>query len=259
MRSNYIILLSLIGIASHSFALTEPGTELANASISTILGNSVDLSLPFQDESGKVAPLKTFVTASRPIIIVPAYYGCPRLCGLVLSAVTKTIKELGLTPGVDYTVLTASFDTTDTAESASKKAQEYKEKAGIPPDSAGWKFLVGEESSVKNLMNQIGFHYLKDNGEFAHSAAIMLLTSDGTISQYFTGVEFPAQDVKLGLIEASEGRIGTALDHILLYCFHFDVTKGRYTLAVLNVMKVVGAVSILALSSLIFILRSRFA
>ena len=146
----------------------------------------------------------------------------------------------------------------DTFESAEEKRRQYvtglklKDKA-----KSGWHFLVGEPENVNKLMNQIGFHYIEDKGEFAHSAAIMLLTHDGEISQYFTGIDFRPFDVKLALVEASKGKVGSIIDHVLLFCFRFDPTKGRYTWAAFNIMRLGGILTFLCLGALIFRLWRR--
>jgi protein SCO1/2 len=167
---------------------------------------------------------------------------------LIHQGVINLLKELTLTLGDDYTVATISFDPTETTAQALEHAQIYRSQYADPEKAArGWEFFVGEEVPVKTLLNEVGFYYKKDGEEYAHSAAIFILTPEGKISQYFTGIEFPPFDVKLALLEAAQGQIGTPLDHILLFCFRFDDTKGRYTLAAYNTMRAGGALTLMFL------------
>lgn len=239
-------------------ALEQPHEELQKASITTQLGTQVDLDREFRDESGNPITLRQAARDGRPFIVVPAYYHCPRLCGLILKGVKELLPQLGLVLGSDYRVLTISFDPEDTPKNAASRAAENRaglEAAGDPV--SGWKFLIGEQENIEAVMGQLGFHYLPDNGEFAHSAAIMILTPEGQISQYFTGISFSPRDVKLALVEAGRGSIGSAIDHFLLFCFQFDSTKGRYTWAAFNLVRAGSALVFLFLAGLIFVMLRR--
>jgi len=247
------ILLLFWGLNAHG--LGDPKAELSDVGIFTELGNKVDKSLNFLDSQGKSVNLGEIIKGDKPIIIVPAYYHCPRLCGLVLGGVQKLLVGLTLRLGEDFRIVTVSFDPEETPQSAAEKALEYRK--GLPDITKGdaWSFLVGKEESVRPLMDQIGFRYKKDGSEFAHSAAIMILTPDGEISQYFTGIDFSPFDVKLSLIEASKGRVGSPLDHVFLFCFRFDETKGRYTWAVFNLMRLGAIATLVFLVALILGMR----
>lgn len=249
-----LIVLSMAALllAVEGFCLEKPGDELRESGLTTQLGTQVDLSASFTDSSGELRTLSEFVSEDKPLIIVPAYYDCPRLCGLLLSGVTKTLNEVDLELGTDYQVATVSFNHKDTPQKAASRRKTYHEKyKGKGDPDTGWHFLVGEEGIVKQLMSQIGFQYFEDKGEFAHTAALMVLTADGVLSQYFTGITFSPWDVKLALVEASKKKIGTAIDHVLLYCFRFDPTKGKYTWAAFGVMRAGGVLTLLFLVSLI--------
>lgn len=253
-----VLALSFLSVPTGLLALEKPGDELKEVGVSTELGTRVDLDLQFTNSEGNLVKLGSLFTKNRPAVIVPVYYSCPRLCGLVLKGVTKLLNAVPLELGEDYQVITVSFDTSETPKIANKRAKEYISQLDSKQNSAaGWHFLVGDDANVSALMKQIGFNYRPDGGEFAHTAAIMLLTPNGEVSQYFTGISFPASDVRLALIDASRGNIGTAFDHLLLYCFRFDPTKGKYTWAVVNLMRVVGALSILLLGGLVVSLRWR--
>lgn len=242
-------------VSSDVFALEKPEEDLAKAQVTTQLGAQVDFSLRFTDSNGREVALSELVTQKKPIILTPVYYSCPRLCGLVLNAFTILLNNLGLALGKDYEVLTVSFDSTETPQQAEKRLKKYHEQlVGVAEeDKKSWNFLVGQNESVEKLMKSIGFGYKDDNGEFAHSAAIMILSPTGKISQYFTDINFPAEDVRLALIEASEGKIGNAIDHFLLFCYRFDPTKGKYTLVAWNFVRL-GVIFCIAIS-LFFVYR----
>ncbi len=255
-----IIALSLhiFSISLTCHALEKPGTELEEVGIAPILGNRVDLDLNFIDSDGKSSRLGELVAAGKPIVVIPAYFGCPRLCGLLLDGVSDLLSELTLKIGQDFTILTASFNVSEMPADALKRGKSYWSKQSDPEASRlGWRFLTGDSANVTALMNQIGFKYKPDGKDFAHTAAIVILTPEGEISQYFTGVSFSAFDTRLALVEASKGNIGTPLDHVLLYCFRFDQSIGKYTWAVFNLMRAGGILTVLALGGLIFYLRRR--
>lgn len=234
------------------FALENPGEDLKKVGVNSTLGAKIDSNLVFTDSSGTNKSLEQILANQLPTIIVPAYYGCPRLCGLLLSGVRDLINKLELNLGSEYQVATVSFDSTDTVRAAEKTEKKYR--SGLKFDqqlSSNWRFYVGDNHNVSEFMRQIGFNFKRDGSEFAHSAAIIILTPEGQISQYFTGIEFSPWDVRMALIEAAHGSVGSALDHVFLFCFRFDPTKGKYTLAAFNVMKLGGAITLLFLVLLI--------
>ena len=228
--------------------------------IFTQLGSQVDLNRPFTDVNGVTKPLKEFVVPGKPIIVAPVYYKCPRLCGLLLNGVYDLLNELPLKLSDDYSVLVVGFDPTETPADA--KVVMDKFNARLEDDartgSGAIHYLVGTPENVSALMNELGFKFAKDGVDFAHSAAVMILTSSGLISQYFTGIMFPSWDVRLSLVEASKGGIGTAIDHFLLYCFRFDAVKGRYTWAVVGLLRIGGALTLIGLALVYyFFVRNR--
>lgn len=220
--------------------------------MSPILGTTISSRLQFLAEDSKPVLLSEVISGDLPVIIVPVYYGCPRLCGLLMDGVVKLISKLELSLGTDYRVISVSFDPQETPENARIAAAKYLKAAGLSePTAQAWKFLVGNTDNVNKLMAEIGFNFIKDGEEFAHSAAIILLTPQGQISQYFTGISFSPWDVRLALIEASQGRLGSALDHVLLFCFRFDPTKGKYTWAAFNLARVAAFLTFLLLAGLV--------
>lgn len=253
-----VLLLFWITVTGNALALEKPGEELKDVGLATELGAQVDTSLTFTNSEGKLVALSELISESIPTIIIPAYYDCPMLCGLLLNGVIKLINRMDLVLGTDYRIVTVSFDSSETAKQAADRKAEFVEKfVGQGDAKSGWDFLVGTEENVKTLMGQIGFYYKEDKEEFAHTAVIMLLTPAAKISQYFTGIGFPEWDVRLALIEASQGSIGSAIDHVLLYCFRFDPLKGRYTWVATGVMRAGGVATLLLLGGLLLFLWKR--
>lgn len=254
-----IVLLGVLFLASSRtltlvHAIERPEEVERQVGVFTQLGAKVDLSLPFTDTSGVTKSLRDFAPADRPIIIAPVYYRCPRLCGLLLDGTHALLNQLPLTLSRDYSLLVVGFNPVETTDDARKVMDKFNPrlKGEATSDRSGVKYLVGSEASVSTLMREIGFRYMKDGDDFAHSAALMILTPSGEISQYFTGIDFPAWDFRLSLIEASKGSVGTAVDHLLLYCFRFDPLQGRYTWAVVGLLRVGGALTLVGLAAVIF-------
>lgn len=247
----YRLLIATILIVNTSFAIEKPKQDLLSARLVNNLGKQVDLSLEFTDSSSNTIKLQDFFTDNKPVVIVPGYYTCPRLCGLVFGAVVKLINSLDLDLTKEYRVISVSFDEKETLKATIGKEKEFREKLNKNIDTSGWRFLRGNKSNIAKLMGQLGFKYLRDSNDFAHSAAIYVITPEGKVSQYFSGVNFSSFDLKLSLIEASKEEIGSLLDHALLFCFRFDPTKGKYTWAVFALLKVSGVLTILLLGGLL--------
>ena len=247
--------------ARGAWAIEDPGAMAAqDVGIFTQLGAQVDLNRPFTDVNGVTKPLKEFVVPGKPIVVAPVYYKCPRLCGLLLNGVYDLLNELPLKLSDDYSVLVVGFDPTETPADAKVVMDKFNARLedDARPGSGAIHYLVGTPENVSALMNELGFKFAKDGVDFAHSAAVMILTSTGLISQYFTGIMFPAWDVRLSLVEASKGGIGTALDHFLLYCFRFDAVQGRYTWAVRGMLRIGGALTLIGLGLVYyFFVRNR--
>ncbi|NBW40000.1 SCO family protein [bacterium] len=243
-----------------AYALEDPGKELKEVGLSTVNGTELDLTLEFVDEDGIRAPLREFLSSEKPNILIPAYYDCPRLCGLLLTGVTELLNTLTLTLGEDYRVVTVSFNPQDGPESAKRIASEFRGKLVFDATKANegeWRFLSGDEENIVPLMKSLGFHYKEDEGEFAHVAAIFLLSPQGMISQHLAGINFPYRDVRLALVEASQGKIGTLLDRALLFCYRFDDLQGKYTWAAFGFVRTGAGMTLLALVLFFGFLRKR--
>ena len=231
--------------------------ELEGVGITEKLGEKVDLDLEFIDESGYPVKLGKFFNNGRPVILNLVYYSCPMLCTLVLNAQTKTIREIPWTPGEEYDIVTISIDPRETFDLARKKKALYLSSFERP--APGWHFLSDYQGNVKRLAEQAGFNYKYDERreEYAHAAAIMVLTEDGTMSRYLYGVRYKLRDMRLALTEASDGKVGTITDRVLLFCFHYDPSEKSYVPFATNIMRGGGVVTILILGMFLFVLWRR--
>ncbi len=227
----------------------KPGI-LGRIGIDQRLNSQVPLDLPFVDEGGRTVRLGDFF-GKRPVILALVYYECPMLCTQVLNGLVTALGVLNFEPGREFDVVAVSFNPREGPGLASQKKASYLERYGRPHTAAGWHFLTGQEASITRLTEAIGFRYEFDPGiqQYAHGAGIEVLTPRGAISKYFYGIEFSARDIRLGLIEASEERIGTAIDDFLLLCYHYDPATGKYGAAVLRMVRVGGAAFIVVLVS----------
>ena len=193
------------------------------------------------------------LTADGPIILALVYYDCPMLCNIVLDGVAKAVMPITLEIGVDYRVVAVSFAAEETPGMASMAKKHLFERYRGEPD--GWTFLTGKPESIERVTEAVGFRYryIEENGEYAHSAAIAVVTPEGRISRYFYGIDYPPRDVRLALVEAADERIGSLADQVLLYCFRYDPATGQYTFAVWAVVRAAGAVTALAIILYLFI------
>jgi protein SCO1/2 len=234
-----------------------PARLLQQVGISQKMGASIPLDLPFADESGRDVTLRQYF--GKPVILALVYYQCPSLCNMVLNGILRSIKSVDLTAGSDYEVVAVSFDPRETPEMAAAKKQNYLQDYRRPGAELGWHFLTGPETSSKALADAVGFRYVYDalTNQYAHSSAIMILTPDGRIARYFYGIDYPGRDVRLGLVEASRERIGTPTDQVLLYCFHYDPTTGKYALVVMNVLRLAGVLTVGLLAAFMIVMFRR--
>lgn len=222
------------------------------------LDSQVPLDAMFRDETGAERPLASFFRG-KPVVLALAYYECPMLCTLVLNGLTSALKTMSLTAGTEFDVVTVSFDPEEGPALAAAKKQNYLDRYRRLGAESGWHFLTGEAESINRLTEAVGFGYRYDPeiDEFAHAAAIMVLTPEGRVSRYFYGVEYPPRDLRLGIVEAGEGKIGTVVDQVLLYCYRYDPATGSYTPVIMNIMRLGGALTVLGMGTLILVLRRR--
>ena len=244
------------GIMSPPSNVQPPG--LQNVGIEQHLDDQIPPNLTFRDETGRAVRLGDYF-GKRPMILNLVYYQCPMLCGEVLSGLESALRVLKFDVGKEFDVLTVSFDPHETSEMASAKKAEYLKRYGRSGAAAGWHFLTGPQESIDALTRAAGFQYQYDarTGQFAHATAIMVLTPEGKIAQYFYGVEYAPKDLRLGLVQASENKIGTVVDQVLLYCYHYDPATGKYGAIISRVLQISAAATILVLSVLIAVLFRR--
>jgi protein SCO1/2 len=229
-----------------------PGTSselvpdiLAKVGIDQKLDAQIPLDAVFRDETGRQVKLSEYF-GQRPVILSLVYYECPMLCTQVLNGAVAAFKVLNFTVGEDYDVVTVSFDPKETPAMAAAKKETYLAKYGRPQAAKGWHFLTGEQPAITALAGAVGFRYTFDQStlQYVHSSAIMVLTPQGRVSKYFYGIDYPPRDIRLGLIEASNGKIGTPVDQLLLYCYHYDPHSGKYSMIVMNVLRLAGVATV---------------
>ena len=249
-RLQAAMILALVGIAgvSANAQQTNTPTILNKAGITQNLNRQIPQDLLFRDEAGKSVRIGDFF-GRKPIVLSLVYFDCPALCTEVLNGELRTMKAISLDLGKDFDALTVSFDPKDTSALAKAKRDVYVGQYGRPGATDHWHFLTGDQQSIDALTNAVGFHYAYDSSirQYAHAAAILVLTPDGRIDRYFYGVVYPARDVRLGLVEASEGKIGTLTDHALLYCYQYDPMTGKYGVVVMNLVRAAGGITVLIL------------
>jgi protein SCO1/2 len=235
---------------------------LKDVGVDQKLNQSVPLNLTFRDEHGKPVQLTQYF-GQKPVILSLVYYNCPMLCTQVLNGLESSLRLIPMDIGKQFDVLTVSIDPTERPVLAEAKQALYTGLYGRANAAQGWHFLTGDQQQIRQLANAVGFRYAYDPGskQFAHASAIMLLTPEGKISRYFYGIQFSSRDLRLGLVEASEGKIGTPVDQMLLFCYHYDPSTGKYGLLISRLIQAAGAVTVLAIGSLILVLyrKERYA
>jgi protein SCO1 len=244
------------GILSPPAGVRPPG--LKNVGIQQNLNQQVPPDLAFKDDLGRRVRLRDYF-GKRPMILNLVYYNCPMLCGEVLSGLENSLRMMKFDVGKEFDVITVSFDPSETPEMAAKKKAVFLKRYKRPGAEQGWHFLVGESNSIDALTKAAGFQYQYDQKtrQFAHATAIMILTPEGKIAQYYYGVEYPPKDLRLGLVEAGQGRIGNVVDQLLLYCYHYDPEQGKYSAVILRVLRLAGVATMLFLGSFIFLMIRR--
>jgi protein SCO1/2 len=242
-----VVACLVVGLAAGVARADQRPAALRDVAFTQRLGESVPLDAPFRDESGRPVTLRAYT--GKPVLLVPAYYTCPMLCTLVLNGVVRALRALPFDVGSEFNVVTFSFDPTDGPEAAAKKKATYLDEYRRPGAEAGWHFLTGDATAITALTDAIGFHatYDEANHQYAHASGIVLLTPAGRITRYFFGVEFPSRDLRLGIVEASADKIGTVVDQLLLFCFHYDPATGRYSRLALNAVRAGGVLTLVAL------------
>jgi protein SCO1 len=222
------------------------------------LNAPVPLDLSFRDEANQLVPLRTYF-GDKPVVIEMVYFTCTSLCPMSINESVNGLRRVSLEPGRDYDVIVVSFDPADTPQMAAEKKAEYAKVFGRASFNAGWHFLTGSQDSISRLAAAIGWRYHWDDPskQFVHAGGIMVATPEGKLSRYFYGIQYAPQDLRMSLVEASQHRIGSPIDYVLLFCFHYDATQGKYSLAIVNLLKLAAGATILALGILIYFLMRK--
>ncbi len=241
------------GILSPPASVRPPYLE--NVGIEQHLDAQVPADLAFVDDSGRAVKLGDYF-GKKPLILNLVYYNCTMLCGEALAGLTGALKAVKFDIGNQFEIVTVSFNPNETPGIAAAKKKEYLQRYGRPGGAAGWHFLTGPPDSINALTKAVGFQYQYDPkiNQYAHATAIMILTPEGRISRYFYGVDFPPKDLRMGLVEASQNRIGNLTDAILLYCYHYNPATGKYGAVINNILKLGAALTVVLLGGMLLIL-----
>ena len=250
-------LLASLVLAAPAAAQILPGPELPEITWRQNLGAALPLETRFSDHAGRSVTLGECL-GQRPVVLALVYYECPMLCGLVLEGMVKSLRAVDFTTGQDFDVLALSIDPGETSALAAAKRASVLSAFGLAsdaPEADSWRFLVGDEPAIRAVTEAVGFgyRYVPEQDEWAHAAGLTILSPGGTVSRYLFGVEYAPRDLRFALVEASAGKVGTLVDQVLLRCFHYDPTRGKYGLAILTVVRTLGTLTVGLLA--FFVLR----
>ena len=256
-----VAMLSALGALAparaHHNAPDEP-PQLRQVNLEQRLHERIPLDLTFRDETGTPVRLGEYF-GSRPVLLTLSYYNCPNLCPMVLSGLASALRAISFTAGEEFTVVTVSIDARDTPALAATTKEQYLRRYGRARAATGWHFLTGESETIQHLADAVGFRYTYDaaQNQFAHASGLMLLTPQGVLSRYFYGVEYAPRDLRLGLVEAADNRIGSPIDQLLLYCYHYDPQTGKYSVLIMNVLRLAGVTTAATLGAFVGLLLYR--
>jgi protein SCO1/2 len=227
--------------------------DLQDIGIDEKSGSTIPLDLVFVDETGKAVKLDQYFHHDRPVVLQLSYFGCPMLCTLVSNGLVESLNDLTLTMGKDFEVINVSFDPSETSDLAWMKKKSFLEAYNRPAGAESWHFLTGKPEQIKQLTQAVGFKYkwIEQKHQFSHPAALMLLTPDGKISRYLYGVKYDPRTLRLSLVEASQGKVGSTTDRILLTCFHYDASAGKYTATAMGIMRIAGVLTVIGIASVL--------
>ena len=254
----FVVLAFRPAFAQPGASAAEVPPQLRNVGFDQHLDQMLPLDVEFTDEQGRAVKIGDYF-GKRPVVISFVYYGCPMLCLQSLSSLAATLGVLSENPGDDFEVVSVSIDPRETPSLALEKKAHYVERSGKPSIAQGWHFLTGTEANIRRLTKAAGFRYAWDDvrKQYAHPAGIIVATPEGKLSRYLFGIDYGPRDLRLALLDASEGRISSPLKRALLYCYHYDLATGRYSLAIMRVVQLAGAATVVTLGTLIFVWTRR--
>lgn len=251
------VLLSFGVTSSFSVAAVAVPDQLKNTGITEKLGQKIPLDLQFTNELGESKKLSSFFEKAdgKPVLLALVYYNCPNLCTFVLNGLVDTLKKTDWLPGRDFEILTLSINHKEKSDIAAQKKSAYLKEYGKPEAASGWHFLTGDEASIRSLADSVGFGFQYDarDGQYAHSAALMVLTPEGILSRYLYGIEYKPSDFRLALVEASKGKVGTVIDRLVLFCYRYDPNSRGYSLQIARTMKIASALMVLLVGIFLFV------
>ena len=253
-----IFILPTAGQTHAQLGASTPPPMLRNVGIEQNLNAPLPLDLTFVNEDGRAVALREYFD-KKPVVLAFVYYECPMLCTQILNGLLESVRVVNFNIGEQYEVLTVSFDPGETSKLAAEKKKVYLRQYDRAGAEKGWHFLTGDSSAIRALTQAAGFHYRYDpaTDQFAHASGILVLTPQGKISKYFYGVEYSPRDLRFALVEASQNKIGSPVDHLLLYCFHSDPLTGKYSFVVINALRVAGIATVLSLATFMLIMFRR--
>jgi protein SCO1/2 len=233
--------------------------QLREVSFKQRLGDQLPLDARFTDEAGKELALGDFFKSGKPVVLAFVYYRCPMLCTQVMNGISSALKAVPFAPGQDFEVVLVSFDPRDTPGDAAEKKRTHLQYWSSEATAAGWHFLTGDEPTIRRVTSAAGFTYQWDERlqQFAHVSGLLVVTPGGQLSRYFYGIEYSPKELRLALVESGEGRVGSVIDELLLYCFHYDPEAGRYGAVVMNLIRLGGVVTLAAVAGFFLLTRRR--
>jgi protein SCO1/2 len=235
--------------------------QLKEVTFQQRLNEALPLDATFRDDRGRTVQLGDYFKSGKPVLLAFVYLQCPMLCTQVMNGISSALKAVPFTPGRDFDVVLISFDPRDTPVTAAEKKTAHMDYWDAHATADAWHFLTGEEAQIKRVTAAAGFNYRWDavSGQFAHVSGVLVVTPDGRLSRYFYGVEYSPKDLRLALVESGEGRIGSAIDELLLFCYHYDPAAGQYGVVVMNLVRIGGVLTLVFLAGFILLMReSRF-
>jgi protein SCO1/2 len=256
----YLILLTLCAWTSDQLPAPSSSAPpmLKDVGIDAKPGSPLPLDLTFRDETGKDVRLGEYFN-KRPVILTLVYYKCPMLCTLVLNELTRTLNVMTEDAGKDFDIVTVSFDPKETPELANAKKQEYLRLYRRPTAPAGWHFLTGDEQQIRALTNAVGFRYAFDQKtqQYVHASGLVVVTPEGNLGRYFFGIQYAAKDLRLAMIDAANGKSSSPTGKVLFYCFQYDPTTGRYSLAIMRLIQTGFVLTVGSLVTFMFVIHRR--
>jgi len=252
----YALALTLLALPLFAETSSTPAQLPGKVAITQNLNKRLPLDLMFRDETGNIVRLRDYFNHGRPVLLNFVYYRCPMLCNVVMEGVTSTLTELKFNIGEQFDMITVSIDPRDMPEDAVKKKEIFVKRYGRLNAGANWHFLTGPEPAIKQLTSAAGFEYAYDpkTDTFAHGTMLAVLTPDGRLSRYLSGFEYKARDLRLGIVEASAGKVGAVSDQLLLLCYHYDPSTGKYSRSAMTFVRGAGVATVMTLAGFIFVM-----